>query len=142
MFALLDHWTRDVTREWTVLWASLAFYLLTAFLITWVHMSFGYAKISTVVENRKVMFLSALRGVRFVFSFPVRTFALYYGLVAVSLLALGFYSLIAPGPGQSNILTITLAFLVGQAFLFTKLIVRLTLYGAQTALFKSLAPRR
>ncbi len=141
MFARLDYLTRDVTSEWTVLWASLAVYLLTAFLITLVHMSFGYAKIATVLENRSGMLLAALRGVVFVFSFPAKTFALYYGIIAVSAVLLVLYSVVAPGAGQSGPITIFLAFVVAQAFLLIKLIVRLTLCASQTTLFKALAPR-
>lgn len=141
MFDWLESLTRDVTSEWTVLWYSLSVYLLTAFLLTLVHMSFVYAKVATVVENRKVMLLAALRGVGFVFSFPGKTFGLYYGLILVSGAMLLVYSLIAPGAGQSNLITIFLAFLVGQIYLIAKLFVRLTLYAGQTHLFKAHAPR-
>jgi hypothetical protein len=141
MFEWLEGATRDVTREWTVLWASLVVYTLTACLLTVVHMSFLYAKIATVVENRKVMLLAALRGFRFVFSFPGKSLGLYYGLIAVSGLLLAVYSVLAPGAGQSNLFTVALAFLVGQIYLVAKLVVRLTLYSGQTYLFKAHAPR-
>jgi len=141
MFEWLESATRDVTRERTVLWASLGVYLLTASLLTLVHMSFAYAKIATVVENRKVMLLAALRGVGFVFSFPGKAFGLYYGLIAVSGVTLVIYTLIAPGAGQSNLFTIVVAFLIGQIYLVAKLVVRLTLYAGQTHLFKAHAPR-
>jgi hypothetical protein len=141
MFTWLESATRDVTSERTVLWYSLSVYLLTAFLLTLVHMSFSYAKIATVVENRKVMLVAALRGVGFVFSFPGKTFGLFYGLIMVSGAMLIVYSLIAPGAGQSNWITVVLAFLVGQMYLIAKLLVRLTLYAGQTQLFKAHAPR-
>jgi hypothetical protein len=141
MFDWLESLTRDMTREWSVLWSSLSVYLLTAFLLTLVHMSFGYAKIATVVENRRVMLLAALRGFGFVLSFPGKTIGLYYGLVAVGAIMLALYSVVAPGAGQSNYATIFLAFVIGQLFLIAKLIMRLTLYGAQTSLFKALASR-
>ena len=141
MFELLESATRDVTRESTVLWASVGVYLLTAFLLTLVHMSFIYAKIATVVENRKVMLIAALRGFGFVLSFPGRSFGLYYGLIALSGVMLVIYGLIAPGAGQSNLFTIVVAFLIGQSYLVAKLVVRLTLYAGQTHLFKAHAPR-
>ncbi|HXV78013.1 MAG TPA: hypothetical protein VD788_17015 [Candidatus Polarisedimenticolaceae bacterium] len=137
----LEYLTRDATREWTVLWLTLALYLLTALLLTLVQMTFAYAKIATVVENRASIFPSALRGLRFVAGFPAKTLGLQFGLAAVSLLLLVVYSWLAPGPGQSGVPAIALAFLAGQAHLFTKLTLRLTSYGAATALFKSLAPR-
>jgi hypothetical protein len=141
MFGWLEAVTRDVTSERTVLWASLSVYLLTAFLLTLVNMSFAYAKVATVVENRKVMLFAALRGVGFVFSFPGKAFALYYGLIAVSGMVLIIYTLIAPGAGQSNLFSIVFAFLIGQIYLVAKLVVRLTLYAGQTHLFKAHAPR-
>lgn len=141
MFAWLESMTRDVTSERTVLWASLSVYLLTAFLLTLVHMSFVYAKVATVVENRKVMLLAALRGVGFVFSFPGRAFGLYYALIVVSGAMLIVYALIAPGADQSNPITILFAFLLGQVYLVAKLVIRLTLYAGQTQLFKTHAPR-
>jgi hypothetical protein len=141
IFGWLESATRDVTSERTVLWISLGVYLLTAFLLTIVNMSFTYAKIATVVENRKVMLLSALRGVGFVFSFPGKTFGLYYGLIGASGVMLVLYVLVAPGAGQANLLTIALAFAAGQIYLIAKLVVRLTLYAGQTQLFKTHAPR-
>jgi len=141
IFGWLESATRDVTSERTVLWASLGVYLLTAFLLTLVNMSFTYAKIATVVENRKGMLLAALRGLGFVFSFPGKTFGLYYGLIGTSGLLLVIYALVAPGAGQTNLPTIVLAFLAGQIYLVAKLAVRLTLYAGQTHLFKIHAPR-
>jgi hypothetical protein len=141
IFRWLERATRDVTSEWVVLWSSLGVYLLTAFLLTLVNMSFTYAKIATVVENRKVMLLAALRGIGFVFSFPGKTFGLYYGLIGVSGVLVILYALVAPGAGQTNLLTIALAFMAGQIYLVAKLVVRLTLYAGQTHLFKIHAPR-
>jgi hypothetical protein len=141
IFAWLETATRDVTSERTVLWYSLSVYLLTAFLLTLVHMTFVYAKIATVVENRKVMLLAALRGAGFVFSYPGKAFGLYYGLILASGAILLVYSLVAPGAGQSNWITVVLAFGVGQVYLLAKLVIRLTLYAGQTQLFKAHAPR-
>jgi hypothetical protein len=104
-------------------------------------MSFIYAKIATVVENRKVMLVAALRGFGFVLSFPGRSFGLYYGLIALSGVMLVIYGLIAPGAGQSNLFTIAVAFMIGQIYLVAKLVVRLTLYAGQTQLFKAHASR-
>ena len=141
LLGLVEGWTRDATGEWTVLSASLAVYLPAVLLILFVNMVLSYAKIATVVENRSGMLLAAWRGARFALAFPRRTFGLYFGLLAVGGVMLLVYALIAPGPLQASPFGIGWAFLVGQAYLLAKLILRLTLLGGETALFQSLAPR-
>lgn len=141
LLGLVEGLTRDATREWTVLGASLAVYALAALLLLLVNMVLGYAKIATVVENRSGMLLAAVRGLRFALAFPGRTLGLYFGLLAVGAVLLALYSAVAPGALQSTPLGIGGAFLVGQVYLLAKLLLRLTLLGAETALFQSLAPR-
>jgi hypothetical protein len=137
----VDDWTRDATGEWSVLWASLAVYAPTALLLLTVNLILGYAKIATVVENRRAVLLAVLRGARFVLAYPGRTVGLYLGMLAVAGVLLALYAWIAPGPLQSSPIAIAWAFVLGQAYLAAGLIVRLTLLGAQTALFQALAPR-
>ena len=141
LLGLLDGWTRDATREWTVLVASLAVYALAAFLLLSVNIVMSYAKIATVVENRTGMLLAVLRGLRFALAYPGRTLGLYFAVLAAGGLLLAIYSAIAPGALQSSPFGIGGAFVAGQAFLLAKLVLRLTLLGAETALFQSLAPR-
>ena len=136
LFDKLDDATRDVTVEGTVMFYSLLAWALVAFLLTLVHMSFGYAKIATVVENRRSMLLAALRGLLFVVTRSTRTLPLYYGILIVSALLLGLYSLIAPGVGQPTGEAVFWAFLASQLFLLLKLLVRLSLLAGQTALYQ------
>ena len=133
--------TRDATREWTVLGASLAAYLLAALLVLLVHLVLGYAKVATVVENQRSVLVAVLRGARFTVTHPRRTLGLYFGLLAVGALMLLIYAAVAPGTLQSSPVGIGWAFLVGQVYLVAKLFMRLTLLGGQTALFQALAPR-
>ena len=55
--------------------------------------------------------------------------------IGLSLVAV--YALVAPGPGQSTVAGITLAFLVGQLYLVARLALRLTFFGAQMRLYES-----
>ncbi len=49
---------------------------------------------------------------------------------------LGLYSFVAPGAGQSTVTGVVLAFVIGQAYLVAKLVVRLAFYGGQLALYE------
>ena len=60
-----------------------------------------------------------------------------YGIGALGLVLLGAYHGVAPGPGQASASSIVLAFLLGQAYLVAKLVLRLTFYAGQMALYES-----
>ncbi len=134
-FELLEESTLEATVEGTALFYSTLIWGATALLLTFVHMAFGYAKIATVVGERKSMFLAALHGLGFVLRNPGRTFAVYYGLLVVSGLLLLAYGAFAPGASQSTVKAVVWAFAVGQLFLFAKLWMRLWLLAGQTALY-------
>jgi hypothetical protein len=135
LFGRIAQSTRDVTVEESVFAYVVAASLFVVFLLTFVNMAFDYAKIATFRENRRGMILAALKGFGFVLSHPGRTMALYYGLGVVGLLMLFVYHNVAPGPGQSTMLSVAFAFAVGQAYLIAKLMLRLTFYSAQLSLF-------
>lgn len=142
LFKGLDEWTRETTSELVVFYYSLVVWGLVAFLLTLIHMSFGYAKIATVIEDRRSMFVAALRGIGFVLFHPLKTIGLYYGLLLVSVFLLALYSVVAPGVDQSTIPSIVVAFGVAQLFLLAKLLLRLTFIAGQTALYQEYAPRQ
>jgi hypothetical protein len=133
--------TRHVTEEVTVLLFSLGVWVLAALLLTLIHMSFGYAKIATVVEDRRSMLLAALRGVGFVLRHPLRTCGLYYGLAFAAAVLLALYAWLGPGIGQSSLLTVLIAFAAGQLYLLARISMRLVLLGAQTELYRQLTSR-
>lgn len=139
LFDKLDEVTRDVTVEGTVVVYSVLAWALVAFMLLLVHMSFGYAKVATVVENRRSMLLAALRGVVFVATHPLRAFGHYYGVLVFSGLVLGLYAFVAPGVDQSVSGTILRAFLFSQLFLLARLALRLSLLAGQTALYQGYA---
>ena len=136
LFRRIDYWARDVTVEGTVLMYVLLGTAVVVFLLTLVNMAFDYAKIATFVEDRSSMVLAALRGFLFVLSHPGKTFGLCYGLGVLAIVLLGLYSLVAPGAGQSTMTGVVLAFVIGQAYLVAKLVVRLAFYGGQLALYE------
>jgi len=137
LFGRVEEAVRDVTVERTVLGYVVAAALLVALLLTFVNMAFDYAKIATYKENRRSMILAAIKGFRLVLGNFGRTTLLYYGLGLFGLLLLGAYHVVAPGPGQASVPSIVFAFLVGQAYLVAKLVLRLTFYAGQMALYES-----
>jgi len=137
IFGRLEDAFVDVTSEKTVLAYTLSVYLLTALLLTTVHVCFGYAKIATVVDDRRSMLLAAARGLFFVIAHPVRCLGLYWLFALCGGLALLVYSWLAPGIGQQSWVAILLAFAAGQLFLGIKLFLRVSLWAGQASLYRS-----
>jgi hypothetical protein len=137
LFGRIEEATLDVTVEKTVLGYVLAASLLVGLLLTLINMAFDYAKIATYKENRRSMVLAALKGFRLVLGNFGRATSLYYGLGFFGLVLLAVYHVLAPGPGQASVPSVAFAFLVGQAYLVAKLVLRLTFYAGQMALYDS-----
>jgi hypothetical protein len=142
MFGRIQESTRDVTVEKTVLTYVILAAVLVVVLLAFVNMAFDYAKIATFKENRRSMVLAALKGFGFVLGNLGKTWTLYLGLGLVGVFLLGVYWLVAPGPGQATALGVAVAFLVGQAYLVAKLVLRLTFYAGEMSLYESAEPGR
>ncbi len=129
--------TRDVTVERTIiLWTALV-YLLTGLLLAMVSMAFDYAKIAVVVERRRSAVLALLRGLGFIARHPGPTCGLYLLLSIAAAMVLFSYGAIAPGSGQSNWTTVLVAFVLGQAFVLARILVKLWFLASQTILFQA-----
>ncbi len=139
-YGKVDRLTRDVTNEQTILIYSLGAMALTVFLLHLVQISFSFAKIAIVQEERAGVVKAAWRGFRFVVTHPLPVFGLALGLGAVSLALLGVYGWLAPGPAQAGWVTVTLAFLAGQIYLGIKLFMRLWLLAGQLSIYKQFTP--
>jgi hypothetical protein len=137
LFAWMDEATRDVTVEGTIFYYSLLIWGFTAVLLTLIHACFGFAKVATVVDDRRSMLLAAVRGFVFVVRHPARTLGLYYGFLLVTGFVIIGSVLLAPGVGQQTYEAVLWAFAGGQIFLLLRLFVRLSLLGGQTALYQA-----
>jgi len=135
----IETWTRDVTVEQTVFLYVLAAAALVVFLLCFVNVVFDYAKIATVVESRRSMLLAAIRGLGFVLSNPGKTFGLYFGLGLLGVLLLALYAWVAPGAAESTSVGVLVAFAVGQAYLMAKLVLRLSFFGGEMAIYDFVA---
>lgn len=134
----LADWTRDVTTERTVLFYSLTLAAITALLLVAVHISFAYAKIATVLEDRRSMVFAALRGLAFVLSHPFQTLGLYLLFALISVVGLVLYTIMGPGVGQDTVGAVFAAFGIGQLFLFLRLTLRISLLAGQLELYQQL----
>ncbi|MFQ5670117.1 MAG: hypothetical protein ACE5HD_06305 [Acidobacteriota bacterium] len=132
--------TRDVTSERTVLLISLVVMGTALFLLTLVQMSFSYAKITTVLEDRRKMVRAALDGFQFVFTNPLQALGLYYTVALVSVVLLALYAAVGPGPAQSSAAGIFLALAVSQMFLLVRLMVRFWLIASEMGLYRDRMP--
>jgi len=128
--------TLNVTSERVAFLWRLGLYAVFGAALIVVNLVIDYAKIRTVVEDRRSMIGALIAGSRFVIRHPVKTFSLYLlnGLLFLALLAL--YAVIAPGVGGGG-LDIWRAFVIGQVYLAARLLLRLTLAASQISLFQS-----
>jgi hypothetical protein len=127
----------DVTEETCAMWTTLAIYAATAFLLVAVRACFDYAKIAIVVEDRKSALLSALQGVAFVITHPISALGLVLAIAFASAGPLALYVWLRPSvvtPGWGGVIW---AILVGQLWIVTRLVLRLTLVAGQTSLYRA-----
>ena len=137
LFNRLSDLLRDVTTESTALLYTGVVVLFTATLLVLVHVCFDYARIVTVIEDRRSMLLAALRGIGFVLSHPRATLGLYLMMAVVSLTALLIYAFVAPGIAQTGAVSVLFAFAVSQLFLMVKTAIRVSLLAAELQLYRA-----
>ncbi|MBI2822467.1 MAG: hypothetical protein HYX74_09605, partial [Acidobacteria bacterium] len=140
LFRWVDDWTRDWTSERLILFPNVAAYAVVFVVLVFINMAFDYAKIHTVLQDRKNMLAAASRGVGFVLAHPIRTFGLYGAAGLLGILVVATYAVVAPGANQSTVTTVVAAFLAGQLYLLARIWVKLVFLGSQTALMASFHP--
>lgn len=118
-------------------WAAMT---LLALMFAFVNMVFDYAKIATVVNDRKGMFRETFRALRFAFGNFLSAFGLYL-IIAIAGLAL-FLALnyLRWSVDQSSAGAVLLAILLGQIVIAGRMWTRLVFYSAEMHLYKKLAP--
>jgi len=135
----LEFLTRDVTEEWKIFALSVFARTDTFFGLALVHIASDYAKIATVDREERSMLHALGAGFRFIWLHLGAVLGIYFGLALVGAILLALYAVLAPGAGQSTFAGVLLAFIVGQVFLFARLVLRLTLLGSQTAYYQAVS---
>jgi hypothetical protein len=136
---LFDHlyvrMTRDVNVERTAFFARAALYLVFGILVAGCNLIFDYAKVRAVVEDRRSMLGAILAAARFIQRNYGAAVALYLADLALFLLVVGAYAVVAPGAGRAGWIAWA-GFAVGQAYIVGRLIVKLIFWASETALFQ------
>jgi hypothetical protein len=128
--------TRDLTVERTAFLLRVAGYLLFGLLLVLVNVIIDYARIRTVVEDRRSSIGAIAAGARFVRRHFLSVAALYAVNAIVFLLLVAGYVLVHPGaPGSGPWMWLVL--LAGQAYIVARHYLKLVFYASQTALFQS-----
>ncbi len=139
LFPWVEQSTRDFTSERRVLLWYVGAAAVVVFLLTLVRMVGDYAKVAIVTERRNSAVVAFMRSLVFVATRPLRVLTVHYGLALAGLVVLALYWAVAPGAGGSTWTTVVLAVLAGQALVVAKLALRVSLYGAELALFRGSA---
>lgn len=128
--------TRDLTVERTAFVWRVALYALFGALLVAVNLTFDYAKIRLVVEDRRSV-LGALRAaVAFVLRHTDRVMALYAVNTLAFVLLIAVWALAAPGAGGTGWMMWG-AFAATQLYLVARLVLKLQFIASQTALFQA-----
>jgi hypothetical protein len=145
LFAYVHRWllddaygrlTRDLSVERTAFMWRMLFYALFGALLVAVNVTFDYAKIRLIVEDRYSA-LGALRAaVAFVLRHTDRVLALYAINALVFVLLIAAWALAAPGAGVTD-WTMWVAFAGTQLYLLARLVLKLQFMASQTSLFQA-----
>lgn len=125
---------RDVPAERPALLSSLALLGLTAMVLAMIQAAFAYAKIATVIEDRRSMFVAMGSGIQVLLGRALRTAGVYAGFGIATVILLVIYGWLAPEAGPASTAGVILAFLLGQLFLLVRLSLRVSLLGGLVAL--------
>lgn len=141
----VDHAIQNVNRQtidervafaWVI-----AKYGLVLGAVLLINLIFDYAKILAVRHDRTGAFVNAWEGLRMVLRHPVKTVGLYLLVGAIGLAFLLLYGLVVPGAGQEGYGGVAWAFLLGQAYVVSRIWTRLLFFSSQSALADALSPR-
>jgi hypothetical protein len=133
---LYPYLTQDLAVERTAFAIRLAAYLLFGGLLAGTTAVFDFARVRTVVEDRRSALGAVLAGARFVRRHPGSVAGLYLvHALAFGVLA-ALYAVLSPGaPGAG--LSGWAALALGQAYVVARHYLKLAFYGAEIALFQS-----
>ena len=145
LFAAVHEWlfetwlesiTRNLSAERTAFFWRVAMYAIFGALLVAVNVVFDYAKIRTVVEDRRSVLVALVASVRFVMRNQAQVFGLYAANALVFLVLVAVWALIAPGAGGAG-LSMWVGFLLAQVYLAARLFLKLQFIASQTALFQA-----
>ena len=127
--------TRDLTAERSAFLVRLGLYGVFSIALAGCNLVLDYAKVRTVVEDRRSI-LGALGGaVRFLRRNGGAAATLYLADAVLFAAVLAVYAAVAPGAGSTG-WSMWLGFAIGQLYLLARLWVKLVFWASETALFQ------
>lgn len=123
--------SRDALTEKSGFFGGLAVSLVIWALLMFVQMVFDYARIKSVLADRRNAGKAFLDGLGFVFRHPAATLGLYYLLFAGGIALSIIYVLVKETIGQSSAGGVILAFALQQAFILGLIGLRCWTYAGQ-----------
>lgn len=128
--------TRDLAVEREAFFWRLGLYGIFGALLALATVIFDYARIRTVVEDRRSIVGALLAALAFIGRQPGRVVGLYALNALVFLAVIAMWAVGAPGAGGAG-LSIWLGFVVSQVYVLARLLVKLQFVASQTALFQA-----
>jgi hypothetical protein len=137
----LHRWVESATRDVTVERIAMAYtglvYLVVLVLLVLLALTVDYAKILLVLTRRRSSLLAFVDSVRFILANSGATIGLYLLLGIIGIVILVVYAGLAPGPTQSSVSGLAASFVLTQAFVIARIILKLWFLASQTALCDS-----
>ena len=132
---LFVSWTKDMTVERNAFLVRAALYLVFGLLLAACSLVFDYAKVRSVVEDRRSMLGAISAAVRFIRGNLPAAAGVYVANVVLFAALLAVYAIGAPaGAGGGAMAWIT--FTLGQIFIAARLGIKLLFWASETALFQ------
>jgi hypothetical protein len=127
--------THEMSVERNAFAVRVGLYLIFLVLVGAANLIFDYAKIRAVVEDRRSMLSALVAAIRFVRRNGA-ALRLYFLNVAVFLLCVAVYALVAPGAGGPGA-GVWIGFVIGQAYILVRLWIKLVFWASETSLFQA-----
>jgi len=105
--------------------------VIILFLYLLARMICDYARIRIVAEDSKAVFRSLIQAIQFVFRNFFKTLILYYLVLITGLAIFGIYWVVQKMVPTQTLLTILIAFLIGQIFILSRGWLKIALQAAQ-----------
>lgn len=128
------------TDRASFLWLALVVVVILA-VVAFALMVFDYAKIRTVVDRRRSMFLASLVGLGFSLRRFWQTIPLFGVNFVVVVILFAVYLLIENQFSNATVASMIGLFVVQQVFILSRIWIRLSFFSSQLALYKSVRRR-
>ncbi|MBI4550627.1 MAG: hypothetical protein HY710_00020 [Candidatus Latescibacteria bacterium] len=137
----LPAWTLDMASETPALVLYLGLNGVTVLVLMFVDLAIDYARIKTVLEDRRSMILATLSAFRFAGAHILKTFGLYLLIGLVGLLCLVVYAVVEALIPQHRLLTIGIVFVIQQLYFLSLFWVKCWFYGGELVLYRGLTAK-